>query len=1474
MRRSYVLNRQEAALLLPTSAAMASKLKYDNKNGIYNFNQDYVPVSETSQKSFGGPRIKAEIHADLQQGVKVSDPQSSVDFAMKPKFQTLGPAQQQTNRLVYPLENAMGHLVYTAQANGIKEDIALQSYSGEKLAFKYELVLGDSLAAKLLDDGSVGIYGSDLPISGNVSTGSAKDAQLLQKARQKAPKNTLLFTIPVPVVHESNRRESVVKALFKLDKNNLTVTATNLKKANYPLSIDPSLLVTSATEFFRDTNADTNIYFDTANNQMKRGVLTGGNLPNWSSTSNGTMGTSRFLHGTAVYAGNIYAAGGASTTTTAGTSVESSSLNTSSPYNTGTWTTTTALPAARARFQLVAYNGYLYAIGGTADTAGAIATQNIYYTRIQAGGQLDPTWTTVTNALPTNGKYSFGAAAYNGFLYVVGGKTGSANSTGSTDVMVCTLLPNGAIGSNVCVQDDTVLPAARYGHDVQASNGYLYVVGGNLNGTLTNTVLYAALNSDGTVSGTTSAGWKTASSFATARENFGATYTTVSNGYLYMSGGCKSVNASQTCNTAGDVMSDIQLAQINADGSLGSWFANAGGNTSTKVGEGIVSWRNVVYNVAGCVTMSAASIVCSSGANTLATQQYAVPVGPGDTSGSVSTQAIPHATFGHGVAVVGGFIYVIGGCNTATCDGAQATSYITSHAPINTNGTIGTWSDEGDATNTGGKTLNFADEGGNGNCTTSSLINAADQCGLAGMTVSVSGGYIYVIDGYNGAADKNTVYYMKPNTNGNINSWNTGSTTTISAHGRGSFAYNGFLYAIGGCAVTGSGIGCSNYQTTVEKASLSASTGAPGTWSTTSQLQLAAVGRALFATAFYGGFVYLAGGADNTPSAQLGTVLRAKVDSSNNIVAATGTVWTGTSGTIPVRRRTTGFAVNGYLYIAGGHDGTTGGNGVTLGDIQIGKIDLAGTGDITSFTASSGSFSLRWNPGAYYANGYLYVLGGCEAGPPPQGCTTIGSKSEYVQPYNADSYTTGAWANTSASPHGTNSMGAAVTAYNGYLYVFGGCTTYTITGSSCSAATSNSYYAKINADGTVGTWNSGPTITGGNAYGALVALNNRLYLIGGSNSAGTKQSVVQVSAIGASGSPGSLSNTTAGLSAARERLSAAVYNGYIYVTGGRDATSAVTTTSYAQPSTSTGDIASWTNAGNTFTNLRDEHATVAAAGYLYILGGESAGTYYNDVQYSKLDGSTGAPGTWAGTANLPSQLSFLGATAANGYIYAVGGRSAQSTCVTGNYTASIGGGTGGLGDWQQSGNNLTSARFGEGVASSNGYLYSIGGHDCSIILNASQDQYAGQLSPAIKGQFSHYLDFGGNATPRQTIINGTNFIINTANIDKWRLRYKSSVNTGSPPGWGEITTLSPITFATLSANLLAVDSSNVDMGVGQWWQLIFDIDMSQSFSFTEDTTILPTLTDYTFYYSPGGATRLRNGKTFHDQTQQSLDAHP
>ena len=194
--------------LLPKSNELyAKKLVSDNLGGFV-YNEGYTASYNDVAGTVAGPKFNATFGSIPEGKVTVTDSQNQVSFAVTPKFLVDVPVKDD-NRVIYPVKGRRASIVYTAQASSVKEDIILYVEQGDALSFEYTLELGNSLEPRLESDGSIGVYGVDGALLGNVTTGSENDAQLLEKARKAADKTKLLFIIPAPSIAESGKSDLI-----------------------------------------------------------------------------------------------------------------------------------------------------------------------------------------------------------------------------------------------------------------------------------------------------------------------------------------------------------------------------------------------------------------------------------------------------------------------------------------------------------------------------------------------------------------------------------------------------------------------------------------------------------------------------------------------------------------------------------------------------------------------------------------------------------------------------------------------------------------------------------------------------------------------------------------------------------------------------------------------------------------------------------------------------------------------------------------------------------------------------------------------------------------------------------------------------------------------------------------------------------------------------------------------------------------
>ncbi len=1156
------------------------------------------------------------------------------------------------------------------------------------------------------------------------------------------------------------------------------------------------------------------------------------------------------------------------------------------------WCSTTEynLPSARSNFSLVAYNGFLYAIGGKDSSGNKQST--IYIAKLGANGE--PQLWHPTNTDKSTWVYWYQdsglgsirsdltAVAYNNRMYVLGGiSTSGPVST----VEYADIKPTGTLGSWT---SSTALSSNLFGHSTQVYNDRLYVIGGasSVGGSPTNNVYFNKINSDGSLNS-----WVQTTSFTTGRISNGGNISVMWGAYIYISGGCSAVNGSGYCTTIQD---DTQVASINADGSLDTWN-NVGSVTDQRMGFGMVVWRNYIYEIGGCSAQSATTGDCTTSLDSIifgsinqdgdaSTVSQSVASGSSPCSGTNPTNCnLPGTSYIgnmlNAAVITNGYLYVIGGCTNNTC---SSTSGNVAYVAISSTGVMSKPATCPSGTYRGGAW-----------CVDSTNTISG---GIAASSPVVFGGILYLVGGLDGSGNTNGLYRTTLNSDGSISSW---TSQSLSGLGATSVSYNyayaranpasagtnpGNLFIFGGCSTT-SDAGCSAYSQGVYKCNIQSS-GAISSCSTSGQLQIGTVpgasrtGLGAMGGTVYANYVYLIGGL--APGLTDLTTLRyAKINNDNNVVAVSGSSWIESDNEMVVgRRRASAFGYNGYIYITGGYDATEG----VIPDIEFIEMNVSdgslGT-DTEGFQVSAVTINQRWGLTVPVSNSYAYVIGGCTTGASPSNCTARTDVIQVFQLYNNDSGAPAGYS-TSANTYSTSPsrIGASSTILNGYIYVAGGCTSTT----DCTAAINDVSYAAIDVYGALGSWSSTTAaLPAVRAWGKLEAAGGSLYYIGGQSSTSTDERSEVYYATPSSGNISSWGTASNALPAARTKFGAAVWNNRIYVVGGLDSSANSTSTVYVSPQlNSGGDITSaWSSGSTSFNTARSGAAVVAYANNLYLFGGYDGANFLSDSQYSQINSSTGNVGSWTYSESLPNPLSQADAFATNGYVYVLGGRSASTTCTTttlvapvsANTTISSGNNPTGIGAWYQTNQAFTGSRYGNAAVYYNGKAYVLGGGCGSTLTYASPvTQQTALLSQPMVAKYSIMIDTDSDVFPSTWLLNGLDNSIGA----RWQLKYRSMTNTTtsctSPAmtTWGTETNFGNVTLGTPGV-YTPKDGSGNNTNCARFYYFNVTIDSSQAFGYPDDVSRGPTITDLTLQFTADPAKRLMHGRTFTGGIQQPDD---
>jgi N-acetylneuraminic acid mutarotase len=294
------------------------------------------------------------------------------------------------------------------------------------------------------------------------------------------------------------------------------------------------------------------------------------NLSAWNSTS--TFNTPRSEHTSVAYNGYLYVIGGENSGTRFN-DVQYAPIN--SDGSTGTWQNTTPFNNGRRSHTSVAYNGYLYVIGGAPNGGGVL--NDVQYAPINSDGSLGA-WQSTTSF--STGRLVHSSVVYNGYLYVIQGFYMHA-AYPLIDIQYAPINANGSLGA---WQYTDYPDPARWGQASIEYNGYIYSMGGSNwdYGYFTlNDVQYSLINSDGSLNY-----WQSTTSL---NPSIASQELVEYDGYFIMTGGANIPNG---------MLNDVKFVKINSDGSLGAWQSLTSFNTA-RAGHTSVVYNGYLYVIGG-----------------------------------------------------------------------------------------------------------------------------------------------------------------------------------------------------------------------------------------------------------------------------------------------------------------------------------------------------------------------------------------------------------------------------------------------------------------------------------------------------------------------------------------------------------------------------------------------------------------------------------------------------------------------------------------------------------------------------------------------------------------------------------------------------------------------------------------------------------------------------------------------------------
>ncbi len=307
----YKLNPKAAALIGPADQAILKKVYYLGSSHSWILS-DLAPQSPDTLTIGTGPNkipCGFNLPQALSHGISVTDPQTQLSMTMIPEGKA-SPGKLINQYFIYPL-GYQAQAVYTVKQNGLLGDMVLPHGSRQTLFFNYRLKLPDTLAARMLPGGSVGIYSANPVLYGKINYGSdSKDQALLNKGKTSAPKTNLVFVIPLPTIKSTSDNSAIARAVFKLRGSQLSLAVSNSGSIKSPLVIDPSVVVVSASMLTNGNNEGG--IGCLSSDYICEGGLTGGVPQSWTNIASGTgaLVQATYQLGAVAYNGYLYAIGG------------------------------------------------------------------------------------------------------------------------------------------------------------------------------------------------------------------------------------------------------------------------------------------------------------------------------------------------------------------------------------------------------------------------------------------------------------------------------------------------------------------------------------------------------------------------------------------------------------------------------------------------------------------------------------------------------------------------------------------------------------------------------------------------------------------------------------------------------------------------------------------------------------------------------------------------------------------------------------------------------------------------------------------------------------------------------------------------------------------------------------------------------------------------------------------------------------
>jgi len=300
----------------------------------------------------------------------------------------------------------------------------------------------------------------------------------------------------------------------------------------------------------------------------------------------------------------------------------------------------------------------------------------------------------------------------------------------------------------------------------------------------------------------------------------------------------------------------------------------------------------------------------------------------------------------------------------------------------------------------------------------------------------------------------------------------------------------------------------------------------------------------------------------------------------------------------------------------------------------------------------------------------------------------------------------------------------SIAVWNDHIYVFGGAE------NDSWAFLDSIERATINPDGSLGVWEIlSLTLPAHQYQHESIAIGGYVYLMGGTNTS-TGQNLVEVfyAEIQADGSLGSW-QTTSPMNEPRNRFGVTSANGYLYAMGGQNGSNYLNSVEYAQI-LADGSLGPWQTTSSLITP-RNGLDVVTVNDSIYVLSGFNLSqTYISNTEYVAVQ-PDGTLGQWQTTASLNIPRGLLAAATNGDSIYVFGGTTgpghdgvsqSEVAAINTDHT---------LAPWQYT-TSMQPDRAGAAAVWANGYIYVTGGATYGTFLTAVERIYVGgNVDPVI-----------------------------------------------------------------------------------------------------------------------------------------------